>query len=94
MNFSVFNPAAKRVRFEKNTMWVELLDGRILGVPLAYFPRLFKAHRKDLKKYTLSGGGTGIHWDALNEDISVAKLVLGIGDCTFPNQMQTESTSS
>lgn len=91
MNSSVFSPAAKKVRFEKNTMWVELVDGRILGIPLAYFPRLLKASQMARKKYTLSGGGTGIHWDSLNEDISVPKLILGIGDCTMPDRVQTAS---
>ena len=61
-------------------MTVELKDGRKLSVPLAYFPRLLHAAISDLKNYTLSGGG--IHWDSLDEDISVEGLLMGIGDRT------------
>lgn len=63
-------------------MWVELADGRTLGVPLAYFPRLLQATPSQREKYTISGGGTGLHWDDLDEDISVTNLLLGIGDRT------------
>jgi hypothetical protein len=58
-------------------MWVELIDGRILAVPLAYFPRLAQASSSQRKKYIISGGGKGLHWDEINEDISVAALLLG-----------------
>ena len=61
-------------------MWVELLDGRKLGVPLAYFPRLSCASLSKRRKFIISGGGIGIHWDELDEDISVRGLLLGIGD--------------
>ncbi len=63
-------------------MWVSLADGRELGVPLAYFPRLLKAPVEQRKRFTISGGGTGLHWDDLDEDISVRALLLGIGDRT------------
>jgi len=43
MNTLVYEPLAKRVTFDENNMWVELADGRKLGVPLAYFPRLLHA---------------------------------------------------
>jgi hypothetical protein len=61
-------------------MWVELTDGRQLGVPLTYFPRLLKSTPAQRKKYVISGGGIGLHWDALDEDISVRGLLLGRGD--------------
>ena len=73
---------ATRVRFDPDTMWVDLSDGRQLGVPLAYFPRLLQATPEAREKYTISGGGTGLHWDELDEDISVPNLLLGIGDQT------------
>jgi hypothetical protein len=82
MSTLVSEPLAKKIRFEADTMWVELADGRQLGVPLAYFPRLLHASPADLDKYTISGGGTGLHWDDLDEDISVSALLLGIGDRT------------
>lgn len=77
-----FKPLAKTLRFDNDNMWVELTDGRLLGVPLAYFPRLLYAKHEERTKYIISGGGTGLHWDDLDEDISVAGLLLGIGDRT------------
>lgn len=71
---------AARIHFDENTMWVDLTDGRQLGVPLAYFPRLLRATPEQRNHYTISGGGTGLHWDELDEDISVPALLLGIGD--------------
>lgn len=65
-------------------MWVELTDGRQLGVPLAHFPRLLNAAQAQRDDYIISGGGTGLHWDELDEDISVEALLLGIGDRTKP----------
>ena len=82
MNTLTFNPLAEKLSFDKDNMWVELRDGRKLGVPLAYFPRLLQAGKKQLENYTISGGGTGLHWDELDEDISVKSLLLGIGDRT------------
>lgn len=61
-------------------MWVELADGRCLGVPLAYFPRLLKATDDQRNRLTISGGGTGLHWEEIDEVISVKGLPMGIGD--------------
>jgi hypothetical protein len=63
-------------------MWIELADGRQLDVPLAYFPRLLRASPTEREKFAISGGGTGIHWDDLDEDISVPALLMGAGDRT------------
>jgi len=82
MNTLVLEPMATRLRFDADTMWLELADGRQLGVPLAYFPRLLRATSSQRAQYAISGGGTGIHWDELDEDISVPSLLLGIGDKT------------
>jgi hypothetical protein len=71
---------AKTVRFDEDTMWVDLEDGRHPGVPLAYFPRLLNARPEQREVFAISGGGTGIHWDELDEDISVEGLLLGIAD--------------
>lgn len=73
---------AKAVNFDTSTMWVDFTDGRKLGVPLAYFPRLLKAQPEQRLRYEISGGGSGLHWDELDEDISVENLLLGIGDRT------------
>jgi hypothetical protein len=74
--------AAERVWFDADNMWVELVDGRQLGVPLVYFPRLLNAAPEQRQQFEMSGGGTGLHWEALDEDISIEGLLLGIGDRT------------
>ncbi len=75
---------AEKIWFDDNNIWLELADGRQLAVPLAYFPRLLHADPKQREQYELSGGGTGIHWAEIDEDISVEGLLLGIGDRTRP----------
>ncbi|MDU4092715.1 MAG: DUF2442 domain-containing protein [Pantoea sp.] len=65
--------SAKNVRFDDATMWVELNDARTIGVPLAWFPRLLHASLAQLNDFELSP--RGIHWEALDEDISVAGLL-------------------
>jgi hypothetical protein len=59
-------------------MWVTLSDGRILGVPLAWFPRLLHAPSEQRDQVRLSS--RGLHWEALDEDISIAGLLAGQGD--------------
>jgi hypothetical protein len=73
---------ATRVWFDDENLWLDLADGRMLAVPISYFPRLLKASDAQRKRFVISGGGTGLHWDELDEDISVAGLLLGIGDRT------------
>ena len=72
------NSLAKTVNFDKDMMWVDLVDGRKLGVPLVYFPRLQQAAPEQLLHYEISGGGTGLHWDELDEDISLEYLLVGV----------------
>lgn len=76
---------ATGVRFDDDNMWVELSDGRTLGVPLAWFPRLLHATSKQRDAYRISS--RGLHWEGLDEDISIAGLLAGIGDLTrkLPN---------
>jgi hypothetical protein len=59
-------------------MAIALEDGRRLLVPLAWFPRLLEASAEQRKNWRLIGGGTGVHWPDLDEDISVENL-LGTG---------------
>ncbi|RKY09953.1 MAG: DUF2442 domain-containing protein [Planctomycetota bacterium] len=80
MGTLISDPVAKNVRFDADSMWVDFADGRTLGVPLAYFPRLLNATEKQRAKYIISGGGTGLHWEELDEDICVKSLLLGVGD--------------
>jgi hypothetical protein len=61
-------------------MWVDLTDGRTIGVPLAWFPRLFRASPAEREKVELSR--IGLHWEEIDEDISVAGLLAGRGDMT------------
>ena len=61
-------------------MWVNLADGRTIAVPLAWFPRLLEATPEQRLQVQLSHAG--LHWDALDEDISVAGLLAGYGDRT------------
>ena len=71
-------PRPTHIRFDADQMWVELEDGRTLGVPLAWFPRLLNAQLDDLAAVQISPHG--LHWDALDEDISIAGLLAGRGD--------------
>lgn len=73
---------AASVTFDANNMKVQLVDGRELGVPLVYFPRLAKASAAQRKNYVISGGGRGLHWDEIDEDISVPALLAGKVDQT------------
>jgi hypothetical protein len=62
--------SANSVRFDDDVMWVELTDGRTLGVPLAWFPRLLNATPAERAQVEISR--VGLHWEILDEDISVA----------------------
>jgi hypothetical protein len=61
-------------------MWVDLADGRTIGAPLAWFPRLLNATPAQREKVELSR--VGLHWDGIDEDISIAGLLAGRGDQT------------
>lgn len=75
------NISPKNVRFDDYNMWVTLSDARTLGVPLAWFPKLMHATPEQRTEFELSK--RGIHWDNLNEDISVDGLIAGRGDVTL-----------
>lgn len=72
------NTSPKAVRFDEDCLWVELTDGRVIGAPLAWFPRLLRATPQQLAEVELSP--MGLHWDALDEDVSVAGLLAGSSD--------------
>ena len=76
---------AQDVWFDEDNIWVLLADGRQISVPLAYFPKLLSSPKSELMDYVISGGGVGIHWDNLDEDISTEGLLLGFGDRTDTN---------
>lgn len=68
---------AQSVRFTDDELIVCLQDGRVLSVPLAWFPRLAKAQATERAHHELLGDGQGIHWPDLDEDISVDGLLAG-----------------
>ena len=78
------SPEPTAVRFDDDSFWVDLDDGRTLGIPLAWFPRLLHGSPEDRAKVELSR--MGLHWDELDEDISIAGLLAGRGDMTHPKK--------
>ena len=74
-------PLAGRVFFAaEDKIGVVLTDGREASAPLAWFPRLGKATPKQRGNWRLIGGGVGIHWPELDEDVSVASLLRLLAD--------------
>lgn len=67
----------KHVRFTEDTMSVDLLDGRTIVVPLAWYPRLLDATPEQRQEWKLSGAGFGIHWPGIDEDLSTEGLLRG-----------------
>jgi hypothetical protein len=59
-----------------DTLSVELVDGRTIAVPLAWYPRLMHATAAERGNWRLIAGGRGIHWDGIDEDVSVSNLLL------------------
>jgi hypothetical protein len=74
--------SATTVRFDDVTMWVDLTDGRTIGVPLAWFPRLLRATPEQRAQCRIGVTGGGLHWEELDEDISVEGLLAGHGAMT------------
>jgi hypothetical protein len=70
-------PMVSDVAISDDSLSVELDDGRTLSVPLAWFPRLLHGSRRERGDWRLIGRGLGIHWEALDEDISVENLLSG-----------------
>lgn len=66
---------ANKVEFSEDKLQVQLTDGRTIAVPLIWFPRLHLATPEQLADWRLLGGGLGIHWAQLDEDLSVAALL-------------------
>ena len=68
---------AKHVSVSDDSLTVDLLDGRTISVPLAWYPRLAHGTPTERRNWRLIGGGEGIHWPDLDEDISVENLLAG-----------------
>jgi hypothetical protein len=65
------------VSFDSDSLSVALMDGRTIIVPLAWYPRLLHATHEQLANWKLAGGGYGIHWPDLDEDLSTEGLLRG-----------------
>ncbi len=72
-------------------MWVDLTDGRTLGIPLAWFPILLEATPQQRLQYRIGASGNGLHWEELDEDISVEGLLAGRGDMTNRRRRKVEA---
>ena len=70
-------PAAESITVTEDTLSVDLSDGRTISVPVAWYPRLTYASQSELNNWRLIGKGYGIHWEDLDEDISVEGLLAG-----------------
>lgn len=70
-------PLAQDVRVTDDSLHVDLADGRTISVPLAWYPRLLHGTANERKRWRLIGTGRGIHWEDLDEDISVEGLLTG-----------------
>ena len=70
-------PNAETVTVTEDTLSVDLSDGRTISVPLAWFPRLLNASQEERRNWRLIGKGQGIHWENVDEDISVEGLLAG-----------------
>lgn len=70
--------AAKKVRVTDDALVVELRDGRVVSVPLEWYPRLAEGSATERRRWELIGPGIGIHWPALDEDVSVEGLLRGL----------------
>jgi hypothetical protein len=69
------DPVAVEVSVSTDALHVSLADGREVSAPLAWFPRLLKATKEQRNNWRLIGGGIGIHWEDVDEDISVESLL-------------------
>ena len=61
--------------FSKDMIYIKLEDGRELGIPLDWYPKLRDASKKELENWRFIGKGIGIHWESLDEDLSIRGLL-------------------
>ncbi len=77
MAISAPDERVKGVEITEDTLIVALMDGRTIGVPLAWYPRLLGASEAQRKNWRIGGGGYGIHWPDVDEDLSTEGLLRG-----------------
>jgi hypothetical protein len=83
------NERVSSVSFRADSLSVALMDGRTITVPLAWFPRLLHASDTQLANWKVAGGGYGIHWPDLDEDLSTEGLLRGA-----PTSRHTSNTKA
>jgi len=71
------HPQAHSIQCTETNLIIELIDGRTISTPLVWFPRLSQATQQQLDNWELLGDGEGIHWPDVDEDLSVAGLLMG-----------------
>lgn len=81
-------PLATAARVTDDALVVDLDDGRTLSVPLAWYPRLLHGTGAERSEWRLVGRGDGLHWPALDEDISVASLLAGRPSAESPQSLE------
>lgn len=81
-------PLATSARVTDDALAVDLDDGRTLSVPLAWYPRLLHGTAAERAAWRLIGRGDGLHWEALDEDISVASLLAGHPSAESPRSLE------
>ncbi len=74
---SVADERIKNVKIDENLITVDLMDGRIISVPLVWYPSLMNATLEQLMNWEIAGGGYGIHWPDLDEDLSTEGFLRG-----------------
>jgi hypothetical protein len=67
----------KGVSFTEGSIIVDLMDGRTIAVPLIWYPRLFHATSEQRQRWEICGGGYGIHWEEIDEDLSTEGMLRG-----------------
>ena len=81
-------PTAKHVKVTADMLIVGLRDGRTVSVPVSWYPRLSEGTPSERRRWELIGPGIGIHWPALDEDISVEALLLGLASNESATSLQ------
>ncbi len=77
LEISIDIPNVCDTRISDDTLTIDLEDGRTVSVPIAWYPRLMFATKKERENWRIIGTGLGIHWEEIDEDISVEALLLG-----------------
>ena len=86
-------PRADRIRVTRDSLVVDLIDGRTISAPLSWYPRLHSATPSERRNWRLIAAGEGIHWPDLDEDISIEGLLAGSrsGESQAPFQQWLKS---